>query len=152
MWSLNISISAIIRLSLFVKFAFSRCGTLCYYLCDFMYFNIANISSSFIFLLLPFSVGPSATGIGQNITVGIGKSQSFGCPVDGNPEPTITWFNTSGKVIYSGKTLNFPSTKLSDTGCYTCSAKNFLGTVNVTHCLVVGKFLQFLSVFCMSMF
>ena len=71
----------------------------------------------------------------------LGSSVSFTCPVDGNPEPNITWYkgnNAGGTVLFSGKTLNFPETKADDTGCYTCSASNLLGTVSITQCLLVG--------------
>jgi len=73
----------------------------------------------------------------------MGSRAFFPCPVDGNPEPNVTWYkgsDASGTVIYRGKLLDFPQTKESDTGFYTCSASNSLGKpVNVTHYLLVGK-------------
>jgi len=84
---------------------------------------------------------PSATGGGLNISSPMGSRAFFPCPVDGNPEPKITWYkgsDTIGTVIYLGKVLDFPQTKESDTGFYTCSASNSLGTpVNVIHYLLV---------------
>jgi len=86
---------------------------------------------------------PSATGAGWNISLAMGNRVFFPCPVGGNPEPNITWYkgsDASGTIIYRGKLLDFPQTKESDTGFYTCSASNSLGTpVNVTHYLLVGK-------------
>ena len=86
-------------------------------------------------LHLFFSDSPSATGSGRNTSVSLGSYVSLTCPVDGNPEPTITWYKWSNT---GGKTLNFTQTKADDTGCYTCSASNFLGTENITQCLLVG--------------
>ena len=81
--------------------------------------------------------------MGRNISSPMGSRAFFPCPVDGNPEPNITWYkgsDASGTVIYRGKALDFPQTKESDTGFYTCSASNSLGRpVNVTHYLLVGK-------------
>ena len=71
-----------------------------------------------------------------------GSPASFNCAVDGNPEPNITWYKGStagGTVLSLGKALNFLQTKLDDTGCYTCSASNILGTDTITDCLKVGE-------------
>ena len=69
----------------------------------------------------------------------LGSSVSLTCPIDGNPEPSITWYKGAGvNVLFSGKVLNFPQTKSNDTGCYTCSASNLLGTNSLTQCLLVG--------------
>ena len=108
---------------------------------------VAVAFSFFVALLLFFSDSPSATASGRNTSVSVGSSVSFTCPVDGNPEPTITWYkgsNAGGTVLFSGKTLNFPQTKADDTGCYTCSAINSLGTDTITQCLVVGIYIFYL--------
>ena len=97
-------------------------------------------------LSLLFIVPPSATGKGHHISVPVGNSAFLDCPADGNPEPSIIWYDTRGTKIFSGKMLTFCQTKSSDSGCYTCSAKNLLGTVSITHCLVVGKVFRFLVV------
>ena len=71
-----------------------------------------------------------------------GSPASFNCAVDGNPEPNITWYKGStagGTVLFLGKALNFPQTKLEDSGCYTCFASNILGTDTITDCLEVGE-------------
>ena len=42
--------------------------------------------------------------------------------------------------MISRKVLRFLQTALDDTGCYTCFASNYLGTVSITQCLVIGKY------------
>ena len=89
-----------------------------------------------------FLDSPSATGRGQNTTTAVGTFASLSCPVDGNPEPNITWYrgsNACGTLMFNAKVLKFLQTALDDTGCYTCSASNYLGTVSITQCLVIGK-------------
>lgn len=77
------------------------------------------------------------TGIGENATVIEGAVKNFSCPVDGNPDPTVIWYKGSeggGKIILSGKEL-----EAREAGCYTCVAKNSLGTsVSIVHCLNVN--------------
>ncbi|XP_068733594.1 immunoglobulin superfamily member 10-like [Montipora capricornis] len=77
-----------------------------------------------------------ATGKGRNYSVPEGSSKLFSCLVDGNPEPNITWYKGSkagGTVISIAKQL-----EARETGCYTCSASNSLGTpVTITQCLTV---------------
>ena len=66
-----------------------------------------------------------------------GGVKNFSCAVDGNPKPTIMWYNGirgGGKIIYSGKEF-----EAREAGCYTCVAKNSLGPfVIITHCLKVN--------------
>ena len=69
---------------------------------------------------------------------------SISCPVLGNPEPNITWYNGSNlsTMIIKASTL-----KLSETACnhggwytYTCLAENHLGNVSASvRVLVAGK-------------
>lgn len=64
------------------------------------------------------------------------------CPVDGNPPPTVTWYkgnDTSGQLLHTGKTWKLCQTTSSDSGLYTCSASNSLGTVTATVILEVGE-------------
>ena len=58
----------------------------------------------------------------------------FSCPVDGNPEPNITWYTEkTGVKISSGKQL-----AAKESGCYTCVAWNDFGpSVNITQCLTI---------------
>ncbi|XP_074634729.1 neurotrimin-like isoform X3 [Acropora palmata] len=77
-----------------------------------------------------------AKGFGENKTVVKGGRETFSCPVDGVPEPNITWYRgseVSGTPIFIGEKL-----EASDTGCYTCVASNSLGMpIRITQCLTV---------------
>ncbi|XP_015768096.1 PREDICTED: limbic system-associated membrane protein-like [Acropora digitifera] len=75
-----------------------------------------------------------ATGPGENATEAEGGVKMFSCPVDGNPEPNITWYNEkTGRSISSGKQL-----EAKEGGCYTCVARNTVGpAVNITQCLII---------------
>lgn len=66
-----------------------------------------------------------------------GVKHTFSCPVDGNPEPHIEWYNDkTGTKISSEKWL-----KTWESGCYTCVASNDVGPpVSVTQCLTISKF------------
>lgn len=65
-----------------------------------------------------------------------GVVKTFTCPVDGNPEPKVEWYSEkTGKKISTGKQI-----KTEENGCYTCVARNSLGSsVSITQCLIVGK-------------
>ncbi|XP_044180515.1 immunoglobulin superfamily member 10-like [Acropora millepora] len=78
-----------------------------------------------------------ATGPGENATEAEGGVKMFSCPVDGNPEPNITWYNEkTGRSISSGKQL-----EAKEGGCYTCVARNTVGpAVNITQCLIISKY------------
>lgn len=77
-----------------------------------------------------------AIGSGENVTVAGGVAKTLTCPVDGNPEPKIEWYNKkTGRKITSGNQL-----EPRESGCYTCVASNSLGTsVNITQCLIICK-------------
>ena len=83
-----------------------------------------------------FTDSVEATGSGENVTVAGGVAKAFTCPVDGNPEPRIEWYNNkTGRKISIGKQL-----EARESGCYTCVASNSLGTsVNITQCLIICK-------------
>ena len=86
-----------------------------------------------------------ATNKGETVLVAGGIVKTLTCPVDGNPEPSIEWYNEeTGRKISSGKQY-----KTGESGCYSCVAWNSLGTaVNITQCLTVGKsalFMRFWS-------
>ncbi|XP_068686466.1 uncharacterized protein [Montipora foliosa] len=74
---------------------------------------------------------------GRNYSVSEGGIKLFSCLVHGNPEPNITWYKGSkagGTVISIAKQL-----EARETGCYTCSASNSLGTpVTITQCLIMA--------------
>ena len=63
-----------------------------------------------------------------------GGNKTFSCPVDGNPQPNITWYRgseVSETPIFSGEKL-----EARESGCYTCVASNSVGkSVIITQCL-----------------
>ncbi|XP_015748651.1 PREDICTED: hemicentin-2-like [Acropora digitifera] len=75
-----------------------------------------------------------ATCSGGNDFVAEGVVKTFTCPVDGNPEPNIEWYSEkTGRKISTGKQI-----KTEENGCYTCVARNYLGSsVSITQCLIV---------------
>ncbi|XP_068686985.1 fibroblast growth factor receptor 3-like [Montipora foliosa] len=79
-----------------------------------------------------------ASGCRADVSIPEGSTTLFSCPVDGNPEPTITWYigsEAGGPVISNKKQL-----EAGESGCYTCSASNSLGTpVTVTQCLRIER-------------
>ena len=74
-----------------------------------------------------------------------GTQVTLSCPVDGRPEPNITWYkgnDTTAEVQHQGREWKIQAAS-DDTGWYSCSAKNLLNLfkpVNVNFQLVVGKF------------
>ncbi|XP_067052294.1 fibroblast growth factor receptor 2-like isoform X2 [Acropora muricata] len=94
--------------------------------------GIGSSANRDFWIVVQYSV--EATGRGKNVTVAGGMAQIFTCPVDGNPEPTIEWYDEkTGIKISSGKHL-----EARESGCYTCTASNSLGTsVNISQCLIV---------------
>ncbi|XP_068733262.1 neuronal growth regulator 1-like [Montipora capricornis] len=76
------------------------------------------------------------SGCRADVTIPERSTTLFSCPVDGNPEPTITWYigsEAGGPVISNKKQL-----EAGESGCYTCSASNSLGPpVTVTQCLKI---------------
>ena len=101
------------------------------------WFLKAQLEQSIVFdYVCFFTDSVEATGSAKNVTVAGGMAQIFTCPVDGNPEPTIEWYDEkTGIKISSGKHL-----EARESGCYTCTASNSLGiSVNISQCLIVGK-------------
>ncbi|XP_068685530.1 fibroblast growth factor receptor 3-like isoform X2 [Montipora foliosa] len=77
-----------------------------------------------------------ATGRGGNYSVPEGSTKLFSCPVDGNPEPNITWYKDD--EVIEPEIPNAKQMEARETGCYTCSAINALGPpVTITQCLIV---------------
>ncbi|XP_068733593.1 fibroblast growth factor receptor 2-like [Montipora capricornis] len=76
------------------------------------------------------------TGGGGNDSVPEGSTKLFLCPVDGNPEPNITWYK--GNYVIGPEISHAKQLEARETGCYTCSGSNSLGTpVIITQCLSV---------------
>ncbi|EDO34850.1 predicted protein [Nematostella vectensis] len=72
-------------------------------------------------------VPPSVTH--ANITVNKTNTAVLMCSATGNPTPNVTW-TRSGKedVLWTGETLTFRDVKISDGGCYVCTATNNIGS------------------------
>ena len=110
--------------------------------------HVSNIFSSWVsrlkclfsFCNITFFKDPvEATFKKQYYSVLEGTSKTLTCPVAGNPEPSITWYNSSGASISGEKEL-----ETGESGCYICVASNYIGTsINITECLIVrrGKFI-----------
>ncbi|XP_048588567.1 uncharacterized protein LOC5496661 isoform X1 [Nematostella vectensis] len=82
-------------------------------------------------------VPPSVTH--ANITVNKTNTAVLMCSATGNPTPNVTW-TRSGKedVLGTGETLTFSDVKISDGGCYVCTATNNIGSgASGTVCLTV---------------
>ena len=112
-----------------------------------LYYDLISLFSVFI-------DAAEATGGGGYYSVSEGRSKLFSCPVDGNPEPNITWYKDNYVIglesftaisFFGRKISNAKELKANETGCYTCSANNSLGPpVTITHCLTVGKIISLL--------
>ena len=96
--------------------------------------------------LIFFSLDPPTTGLYSAIVrVPEGTQVTLSCPVDGRPEPNITWYkgnDTTAETQHQGREWAFQAAS-NDAGWYSCSAKNFFNPfkpVNVSFQLIVGKF------------
>ena len=93
------------------------------------------------FFLDPPTKGPYSA----IVRVPEGSQVTLSCPVDGRPEPNITWYkgnDTTADAQLQGREWTFQAAS-NDTGWYSCSAKNFLNLfdpVNVSFQLIVGEF------------
>ena len=73
------------------------------------------------------------------INVYIGMTAAFYCNVTAaNPKPTITWKDSSNKVLEYGYVLHLKEVEKSQSGAYTCQASNGIGLpVTKTTTLIV---------------
>ena len=100
-----------------------------------------RVQRLFLFFLDPPTKGPYSA----IVRVLEGTQETLSCPVDGRPEPNITWYegnDTTSEVQHQGRNWTIRA-ESNDTGWYSCSAKNFLNLfkpVNVSFHLIVGKF------------
>ncbi|EDO29179.1 predicted protein, partial [Nematostella vectensis] len=80
---------------------------------------------------------PSVTH--ANITVNKTNTAELMCSATGNPKPNVTWTRSGKKdVLGTGETLTFSNVKISDGGCYVCTATNNIGSgASGTVCLTV---------------
>ncbi|XP_068734408.1 uncharacterized protein [Montipora capricornis] len=96
--------------------------------------GIGNVVTSDVFIAVQYAA--EATGGGGNYSVSEGSTKLFSCPVDGNPEPNITWYKDN--EVIEPEIPNAKQMEARETGCYTCSAINALGPpVTITQCLIV---------------
>ena len=71
-----------------------------------------------------------------------GNTVLLPCTTEGNPVPVITWSRDNGDLP-ANRTVNTPigiaidAVQVQDTGKYTCSASNLLGTTTKTFILAV---------------
>ena len=81
-----------------------------------------------------------------------GTQVTLSCPVDGRPEPNITWYkgnDSTAEVQHQGREWTF-NAESNEAGWYSCSARNFLNTfkpVNASFQLIVGTFSSVFSIF-----
>ena len=95
----------------------------------------------FLFLLDP----PEKEPYSAIVLVPEGTQVTLSCPVDGRPEPNITWYkgnDTTAEVQHQGREWTFQA-ESNDAGWYSCFARNFLNPfkpVIASFQLIVGKF------------
>lgn len=77
-------------------------------------------------------------------TAVLGQPASLECVADGQPKPEVTWQKERRPVvdgthirIFANGTLAITSTQRSDTGLYTCTAKNLAGRASHEMRLVI---------------
>ena len=85
-----------------------------------------------------------SASIGDSIETAAETSISVHCAASGVPKPTITWFKdgevftSSARVfIYSNGSLEIPKALSSDSGEYSCSARNRIGESTMTSTVTV---------------
>ncbi|KAG9354591.1 hypothetical protein JZ751_001304, partial [Albula glossodonta] len=83
---------------------------------------------------LVLQVPPVLTAPHLEYTAVVGQPVSLECGADGQPPPELSWLKERRLVVdgsharvFSNGTLWIAATQRSDTGLYTCSAKNFAG-------------------------
>ena len=110
--------------------------------CNIFMSTLSRLKCSFTLCFVTFFEDPvEATFEKQYYSVLEGTSKTLTCPVAGNPEPSITWYNSSGALVSSDKEL-----EAGESGCYICVANNSIGTsINIIECLIVrrGKLILF---------
>lgn len=79
--------------------------------------------------------------IGEKLTVLDKSNVTIECLAEGIPPPSLSWSNDGKKVENSGRNfLHLRSVSKEDSGRYTCSADNFLGSDRQSAILTVrGK-------------
>ena len=72
-------------------------------------------------------------------SVAVGESVTLLCSAIGLPEPQLSWYKNNELYRDSGSSLVIPSASMADTGVYTCSAQNMVGSASVKYRLVVRE-------------
>ena len=69
-----------------------------------------------------------------------GSRTSYPCPIDGNPPPDFKWYRGRGtsRLINSGKNFSIFERLSTESGWYTCHAKNKLGD-KIIYLHLIGK-------------
>ncbi|XP_048588090.1 hemicentin-1 isoform X3 [Nematostella vectensis] len=96
--------------------------------------NTFEASKFTLDVLVPPGVTP-----GANVTVNKTDKAELSCSATGNPTPNVTWTRSGGAdVLGTGETLTISDVKISDGGCYVCTAYNNIGSeASGTVCLTV---------------
>ena len=85
---------------------------------------------------------PQVTERNKTYLVSPGDRTILTCPVDGNPPPSVQWYKGNDNTcqpLHTGKAWELSHSTSSDSGLYTCSASNSVGTVTTTVILEVGE-------------
>ena len=85
---------------------------------------------------------PQVTERNKTYVVSPGDSVTLTCPIDGNPPPSVQWYKGNDNIwqpLHTGKAWELVQATSSDSGLYTCSASNSVGTVTTTVILEVGE-------------
>ena len=69
-----------------------------------------------------------------------GSRTSYPCPIDGNPPPDFKWYRGKGtsRLINSGRNFSIFERLSTESGWYTCHAKNKLGD-KIIYLHLIGK-------------
>ncbi|XP_031551649.1 uncharacterized protein LOC116288925 isoform X2 [Actinia tenebrosa] len=91
-------------------------------------------------LLFESYVAPNiTTKLKEKVVVKVGDPFNVTMRVTGHPMPEIFWIKQGTREVDFDQRLNFPKTKIEDSGIWTFRARNIMGTATAEFELVVGK-------------